>query len=102
MLNLLLLILGIWLAFWFIGNAMGFLLMLLVAALVGFTADALVPGRQIPHGWLGATGAGLIGSWLGTLLIGHVGPHLMGVPLFPAFVGALVLVLAVSFMRKRA
>lgn len=102
MLNLILLILGVGLALWFIGNAMGFLLMLLVAALVGFTADALVPGRQIPYGWLGATGAGLIGSWLGTLFIGRVGPVLMGVPLFPALLGALVLVVLVSVMRKRA
>ena len=102
MLNLLLLILGIWLAFWFIGNAMGFLLMLLVAALIGFTADALVPGRQISHGWMGAMGAGLIGSWLGTLMIGRIGPVLMGVPLLPAFVGAVVLVVLVSFLRKRA
>ena len=78
---------------------MGFLLMLLVAALVGFAADAMVPGKQITHGWLGATGAGLIGSWLGTMMIGHVGPMLMGVPLIPALLGAVVLV---SFARKRS
>lgn len=101
MLNVLMLIAGVVLAFWFIGNAMGLLLMLLVAALVGFAADALIPGRQIEHGWLGAMGAGLVGSWLGTLMIGRVGPVLMGVPLLPALVGALVLVLIVSFLRKR-
>ena len=89
------------LAFWIIGNVMGFLLMLLVAALVGFAADALVPGRQIEHGWVGATGAGLIGSWLGTLMIGRFGPVLMGIPLIPALLGALVLVLVVSYVRKR-
>ena len=101
MLSLLILIAGVVLAFWFIGNAMGFLLMLLVAALVGFAADALVPGRQIEHGWLGAMGAGLVGSWLGTLMLGRMGPVLMGVPLIPALLGALVLVLIVSFLRKR-
>lgn len=102
MLNLLMLIAGICLAFWFIGNLMGLLLMLLVAALVGFTADAMIPGRQIEHGWLGATGAGLIGSWLGTLMVGHFGPVLMGVPLFPALLGAVVVVLIVSTVRKRS
>ncbi|MBS2035040.1 GlsB/YeaQ/YmgE family stress response membrane protein [bacterium] len=101
MLNVLMLIAGLILAFWFIGNAMGFLLMLLVAALVGFAADSLVPGRQIEHGWLGAMGAGLVGSWLGTLMLGRIGPVLMGVPLLPALVGALVLVLVVSVVRKR-
>ena len=102
MLNFLMLIAGICLAFWFIGNAMGLMLMLLVAALVGFAADALVPGKQIEHGWLGAMGAGLIGSWLGTLMIGHFGPVLMGVPLIPALLGAVVLVVIVSIVRKRA
>lgn len=101
MLNVLMLVAGVVLAFWFIGNAMGLFLMLLVAALVGFAADALVPGRQIEHGWLGAMGAGLVGSWLGTLMLGRVGPVLMGVPLLPALVGACVLVLVVSFLRKR-
>ncbi|MFN8607870.1 MAG: GlsB/YeaQ/YmgE family stress response membrane protein [Vulcanimicrobiota bacterium] len=100
MLNLMMLMAGLVLAFWFIGNVMGLLLMLLVAALVGFAADALVPGRQIEHGWLGAMGAGLVGSWLGTLMLGRVGPVLMGVPLLPALLGALVLVLIVSFVRK--
>jgi uncharacterized membrane protein YeaQ/YmgE (transglycosylase-associated protein family) len=100
MLSLLMLVAGVMLAFWFIGNVLGFLLMLLVAALVGFAADALVPGRQVEHGWLGAMGAGLVGSWLGTLMIGHVGPVLMGVPLIPALLGAVVVVLIVSFVRK--
>lgn len=100
MLNLMMLVAGLVLAFWFIGNVMGLLLMLLVAALVGFAADALVPGRQIEHGWLGAMGAGLVGSWLGTLMLGRVGPVLMGVPLLPALLGALALVLIVSFVRK--
>lgn len=102
MLNVLMFLAGIALAFWFIGNVMGFIMMLLVAALVGFAADALIPGPQIPHGWLGAMGAGLIGSWLGTLLIGRVGPILMGVPLLPALLGALLLVVIVAYTRKRA
>lgn len=102
MLNILMVIVGVCLAFWFIGNALGFLMMLLVAALIGFAADAMVPGRQIEHGWLGAMGAGLIGSWLGTLMLGRFGPVLMGVPLLPALLGALVVVLIVSMVRKRS
>jgi len=101
MIDIFVLLVGVWLAFWFIGNIMGFVLMLLVAALVGFTADALVPGKHIVTGWLGAMGAGLIGSWLGTLLVGRVGPQLLGVPLLPALVGALILILATSLWRKR-
>ncbi len=101
MINLLLIVVGIALAFWFIGNVLGVILMLIVAALVGFAAEAIVPGRQIPNGWLGAMGAGLIGSWIGTMMIGHQGPVLAGVYLVPALLGAVVLVLLVSFIRKR-
>lgn len=101
MINFLLLIAGMVLAFWFIGNALGFITMLLVAGLVGFAAEAMVPGRQVAHGWLGAMGAGLIGSWVGTMLIGHKGPMLGGLALFPALLGAVILVLAVSFLRKK-
>jgi len=38
---------------------LGFLVMLLVAAIVGFIGDALVPGRM-PGGWVGAIIAALL------------------------------------------
>lgn len=100
MLNVLMLVAGAVLAFWLVGNAMGFLMMLLVAALVGLAAEALVPGKQLEHGWLGATGAGLVGSWLGSHLLGTVGPVLMGVPLIPALVGAVLVCVLVSMLRR--
>ena len=99
--NILMLIAGLVLAFWFIGNALGFLMMLLVAGLVGFAAEAMVPnGDRGVHGWLGAMGAGLLGSWLGPVVVGHVGPVLMGVQIVPALVGALILVAVLSFVRR--
>lgn len=87
-------------ACWFVGNALGFLLMLMVAGLVGFAAEALIPGRPLYHGWAGAIGAGLIGSWLGSSLVGPVGPILMGVPLLPALIGSMLLVVGLSFLRR--
>jgi hypothetical protein len=54
MINLLLLCVGVILATWFVGNALGFLLMLLVAGMVGFAAEGLIPGRPFYHGWAGA------------------------------------------------
>jgi len=74
MINILMFIAGVVLVFWFIGNAFGFLMTLLVAGLVGFAAESLLPASSGPHGWLGAIGAGLVGSYLGPRLIGHVGP----------------------------
>lgn len=100
MFNILMLIAGLVLAFWFIGNALGLLLMLFVAALIGIAAESLIPGPRVTHGWLGAMGAGLIGSWLGTTLIGQVGPVLMGVPLVPAMVGAVLLCATISMITR--
>lgn len=100
MLSVALLVVGLVLSFWFIGNVMGFLLMLIIAGLVGFAADALIPGEQLGEGWLGAIGAGLVGSWLGAALMGPVGPVLMGVPLVPALFGAVLLVAMLAFVRR--
>ena len=102
MIDIVMFIAGIILVFWFMGHAMGLLLMLLVAGLVGFAAEALAPGPRVSGGWMGAMGAGLIGSWLGTKMIGHVGPALMGVQLVPALIGAIVLVTIVSLLRRRS
>jgi uncharacterized membrane protein YeaQ/YmgE (transglycosylase-associated protein family) len=102
MIDLLMFIVGIVVFFWLIGNAMGLLLMIFVAGLVGFAAESIVPGRGVGYGWLGAAGAGLIGAWIGQKLIGHVGPTLVGVQIVPALVGAVILVFVVSFLRRRA
>ena len=99
MLDLGLLIVGIVIAFWFIGNLLGFLMMLMVAALVGFAAEAIVPGRSVSHGWLGAIGIGLIGSWIGSLAFGSFGPILMGVKLVPALLGTILLISFLTIIR---
>jgi len=63
---------------------------LLVAAVIGFLAGYIVPGR-LPYGVLGAIVAGLAGSWIGTLLIGSIPPHIGGIAVIPAIVGAVIL-----------
>lgn len=76
---------------------LGFLVMLLVAALVGFIGDSLVPGRM-PGGWVGAIIAGLIGSAVGGYLFSSLalpaGPVLGGLAIIPSIIGAAVIVLA--------
>lgn len=76
--------------FWVLYGIVHLALMLFMAGLVGWLADQVVPGR-LPYGWLGAIAAGLLGSWLGTLLLGHVGPQIFGIPFIPALVGAVIL-----------
>lgn len=73
--------------------------MLIVAGLIGFIADAIVPG-EIPFGWLGAIATGLLGSWLGVVLIGRVGPELFGLPIIPALVGAIIVALVYTLIAR--
>jgi uncharacterized membrane protein YeaQ/YmgE (transglycosylase-associated protein family) len=88
-----------------IGFAVGLLLTLFVAGLVGWLADLVVPG-QLPGGWIGAVLAGLIGGFIGRILFHAVGIRdlgfgLFGIELIPAFVGALVVVGAAELFTSR-
>jgi len=100
LIGVIMLLAGTVLAFWLVGNILGFLVMLFVSALCGFAAETIVPGQQLAPGWLAATGAGLLGSLIGTLLLGRFGPILFGVPLIPALLGSLVVVLALALIRR--
>ncbi|ETJ34259.1 Transglycosylase associated family protein, partial [human gut metagenome] len=44
--------------------------------------------------------AGLIGSAIGSKLLGEWGPILGGVPILPALIGSIILILLVSLMAK--
>ncbi|MCL4466481.1 MAG: GlsB/YeaQ/YmgE family stress response membrane protein [Chloroflexi bacterium] len=95
-------LLGLLLVAIFIGlvsGLIGLLVMLLVAGFVGWLADLLVPG-QLPYGWLGAIVAGLLGAVIGTLLIGHVGPTVAGIPFVPALLGAVIVAFAANLLLR--
>jgi len=79
----------------------GLVLFLAVAGLVGWLADAIVPG-ELPYGWLGAIAAGLIGSFLGRLLIGPWGPAIFGIHVVPALLGAIVVAFVADIVFKKA
>lgn len=95
----LVLLLGMMAFLWVAVGVLPLLLHLALAGLVGTLADAVVPG-SLPWGWVGAILAGLVGSWLGTQLLGQVGPVIFGVPLIPGFVGAVILAFGVSLLGK--
>jgi uncharacterized membrane protein YeaQ/YmgE (transglycosylase-associated protein family) len=92
---LLLFIFGIWLTV----SLLGLLVTLLIAALVGWLADRIVPGN-LPYGWLGAIVAGLLGSWIGGALLGDVGPEIGGIALLPALLGAIILAFIIEAVTK--
>lgn len=82
------------------GDVIGLLLMVVMAAIVGFLADMIVPGNR-PYGFLGAALAGILGSWLGVALLGTVGPVFFGIPLVSAFIGALIVTAVYALLTSR-
>ncbi|MCC6123241.1 GlsB/YeaQ/YmgE family stress response membrane protein [Weissella cibaria] len=73
---------------------------LIVGALIGVIAGAIT-SRGAAMGWISNILAGLIGSWLGESLLGAWGPSLAGMALIPSIIGAVILVLIVSWVTTR-
>ncbi len=105
LLLLFLLVLFVIALFWLTGLVIGVILTLVMAGIVGAIADSIVPG-DLPFGWLGAILAGLIGSWVGVILFRFLGlgmgPVIFGIPIIPAFVGALILAFIASLLYHRS
>lgn len=85
-----------------VGFTIGLALTLVVAGLIGWLADRIVPG-ELPYGKAGAVGAGIVGAVVGSLIPGvnSIPPELFGIRVVPAFVGALIVVALVEFFGSR-
>src|SRR5947209_4588792 len=73
---------------------LNFIIYLIVAAIVGFVAEAIV-GWRLPLGFVGAIIAALVGIWLMTqvIVITGIGDiKFFGVPLIRALIGAVIFV----------
>jgi uncharacterized membrane protein YeaQ/YmgE (transglycosylase-associated protein family) len=77
---------------------MGLLILLIVAAIAGAVGEMLAGGK-VPGGWLGSMLAGLIGAWIGGMLI-HVGPVIGGIQVIPAMIGAALFVLILRVLMS--
>ncbi len=53
---------------------------------------------NLPYGWLGNIVAGMIGGYIGQLLLGQFGPFIFGVYLIPTFLGSLLFILGAKFL----
>ena len=87
---------------------LNFIIYLIIAAIVGLVAEAIVGPPRLPFGFIGAIIAALIGVWLLTnvIIITGIGDiYLYGVPLIRALIGAIILValwhlLLIPFRRR--
>lgn len=81
----------------------GFIIYLIVAAIVGLLAEFIV-GWRMPFGIVGAIIAALVGIWLMTQVIVITGFNdidVYGVPLIRALIGAIILVMIWHFVTYR-
>jgi uncharacterized membrane protein YeaQ/YmgE (transglycosylase-associated protein family) len=106
LLVLILLVLLLGAGAWVTVGLIGLLITLVVAGLVGWAADAVVPGH-LPGGWLGAVLTGIAGGFVGHLVFAllhlrPVGPVVAGVDLVPAFVGAVIIAAAAQWLSTRS
>lgn len=75
---------------------------LIIGAVIGIIAGAITK-QDLPAGWIGNIVGGLVGSWLGEKLLGSWGPHIAGMALIPSIIGAVILVILISwFFKSRA
>ena len=73
---------------------LNFIIYLIVAAIVGLVAEAIV-GWRLPFGFVGAVIAAIIGIWLMTqvIIITGIGDiNVFGVPIIRALIGAIIFV----------
>ena len=70
---------------------------LIVGAIIGLLAG-VISGRGGAMSFLAKVLAGLVGSPLGEALFGAWGPQMAGMAIVPSVLGAVILVLVVSFV----
>ncbi|MGA9521837.1 MAG: GlsB/YeaQ/YmgE family stress response membrane protein [Myxococcaceae bacterium] len=77
-------------------DLLGFLILLLVAFVAGAIGEMLA-GAKVPGGWVGSIVAGLVGAWLGGMLLSF-GPVIGGIQIIPAIIGAVLFVFALRLI----
>ncbi|MBM9832290.1 GlsB/YeaQ/YmgE family stress response membrane protein [Enterococcus faecalis] len=80
---------------------MGLIWSLIVGAIIGAIAGALT-NKGGSMGWIANIVAGLVGSAVGQSLFGTWGPALAGMALIPSILGAVIVVIVVSFVLGRS
>lgn len=76
-----------------------FIWFLIIGGILGWLAGVIL-GKDIPGGVIGNIVAGIIGSWIGSLVLGNWGWKVSDFYVFPALIGAVVLIFIVSLILK--
>ncbi|KOS68272.1 membrane protein [Lysinibacillus contaminans] len=76
-----------------------FIWYLIIGGILGWLAGVIL-GKDIPGGIIGNIIAGIIGSWIGSAFLGNWGWQVSDFYVFPALIGAVVLIFIVSLVLK--
>lgn len=76
-----------------------FIWFIIIGGILGWLAGVIL-GKDVPGGVIGNIIAGIVGSWIGSALLGNWGWQVSNFYVFPALIGAIVLILVVSFVMK--
>lgn len=78
---------------------LSFLWFLIIGGIIGWIAG-LILGRDVPGGIFGNIIAGIIGAWIGGKLLGNWGWRVSDFYVFPALIGAIILVFIASVILR--
>jgi len=81
-------------------DLVGILLFILIAGVCGAIGEGVAGGKVGP-GFLGSFIVGLIGAWIGGMLI-QIGPVVAGVAVIPAIIGSVLFVLILKLLTGRS
>ncbi|KOP78461.1 hypothetical protein AMS59_11430 [Lysinibacillus sp. FJAT-14745] len=76
-----------------------FIWYLIIGGVLGWLAGVIL-GKDIPGGIIGNIVAGVVGSWIGSMVLGNWGWRVSNFYVFPALIGAVVLIFIVSIILK--
>lgn len=77
-----------------------FIWYIIIGGLIGWLAGIIIK-KDVPGGIIGNIIAGIIGAWIGSVLLGDWGWKVSSFYVFPALIGCIVLILIVSFIMKK-
>ncbi|MFJ6211028.1 GlsB/YeaQ/YmgE family stress response membrane protein [Lysinibacillus sp. NPDC092081] len=76
-----------------------FIWYLIIGGVLGWLAGVIL-GKDVPGGIIGNIVAGVVGSWIGSMVLGNWGWRVSNFYVFPALIGAVVLIFIVSLILK--
>ncbi|HUS14780.1 MAG TPA: GlsB/YeaQ/YmgE family stress response membrane protein [Chloroflexia bacterium] len=80
-------------------QCIGLIVFLVVAAVIGWFADLIVPGKM-PYGWIGGIVAAILGGFLGGVLFGGFGPWVGGPGFVYYIIPGLIGTIIVAFIAR--